>query len=301
LLLLAAGAAALVGAWLVLRTIGPGFRVGRLLATTPRVSVEEAIRIASEGPPRYLRVDGRVDSDEDFEDAEHRPLVLRRTRIQARSGTRWSTVEDGRETVPFWVRDGLVQIGVDAGSLAEGLVVIPRHSDGVAADMPGRLPPDLSPGTPVRAVIEQVSSVEHAIVLGVPVIDGGSPRLTAGLGRPLVLTTLEPDEAMRILAAETPGRPRIAALMLAAGGILVTLAVAAWAIGFLVPAGVMAASPTPGAAGDPRSSGEGPGLVGEPLLALGIVIAIAIASIGLTMIYVRATGGPGHDRPPPRR
>ena len=42
--------------------------------------------------------------------------------------------------------------------------------------------------------------VEHAIVLGVPSLDEqGAPRLAAGLGRPLILTTLQTDEAMRIL------------------------------------------------------------------------------------------------------
>jgi hypothetical protein len=54
----------------------------------------------------------------------------------------------------------------------------------------------------------------------------------------------------------------------------------------------MAASPTPSAqVGDPRSSGQGPGLVGDPLLAIAIVAAIGLASLGATLLYVRATGG----------
>ena len=77
--------------------------------------------------------------------------------------------------------------------------------------------------TPVRLRVEQVSSVEHAIVLGVPSMDeAGEPRLSAGLGRPLVLTTLEPDEAMRLLTDGSARRPLVAAALLAAGlGLLV--------------------------------------------------------------------------------
>jgi hypothetical protein len=61
------------------------------------------------------------------------------------------------------------------------------------------------------------------------------------------------------------------------------------------PAIVSAASPTasPAAGGDTRSAGEGPGLVGSPLLAVGGVLALGLAAAALTLLYVRATGGPG--------
>ena len=73
-------------------------------------------------------------------------------------------------------------------------------------------------------MIEQVSSVEHAIVTGVPGLDpSGAPRLSAGLGRPLVMTTLEPAEAMRILVEGERRRPLIAATCLAGGAMLLTL------------------------------------------------------------------------------
>jgi hypothetical protein len=72
------------------------------------------------------------------------------------------------------------------------------------------------------------------------------------------------------------------------------------------PASVIAASPdttpAPGG-GDPRSVGEGPGLVGDPLFALLLVVAIGVLSAGLTVLYVRATGGPRTGSPsgPPGR
>ena len=56
---------------------------------------------------------------------------------------------------------------------------------------------------------------------------------------------------------------------------------------------VSAASPDPsaGMGGDPRSSGQGPGLVGEPLVAIALVVGIGLAAAGLTYLYVRMTGG----------
>jgi hypothetical protein len=54
---------------------------------------------------------------------------------------------------------------------------------------------------------------------------------------------------------------------------------------------ILAASPSPagGSGGDPRSSGQGPGLVGDPLFALVAVVAIGIGALVLTLAYVRIT------------
>ncbi len=68
----------------------------------------------------------------------------------------------------------------------------------------------------------------------------------------------------------------------------------------LLTGAVLAASPTPTAiGGDPRSSGEGPGLVGEPLMALVLVIAIAIVSVLASQAYIVLTGGRSRDGDPP--
>jgi hypothetical protein len=50
-------------------------------------------------------------------------------------------------------------------------------------------------------------------------------------------------------------------------------------------------SPTPQAGGDPRSPGQGPGFVGQPLLAVAAVIAVALLTVALTLVYVRLTAG----------
>jgi hypothetical protein len=309
LLLVAVGILAFVIGAAVLRTFGPRYRVGRLLASTPSVALAEAISIAAAGRPRYVGVAGRIDAEDEFEDAHHRPLVFRRTRLEARRGRRWVTFEDSRETVPFEIHDGGDAIAIDAGAIDTGLVAIPRHSIGAAADLGDRAPAGMLPDTPVRAVVEQLSSIDHATVLGVPVPGksaGGPPTLTAGLGRPLVLTNLAPDEAMRVLAQGST-RPRLAAACFAIGTVLVVAGLA-WAgldaigvhlLGDAVPV-ALAATPSPAAAGgDPRSVGEGPGLVGQPVLALLAVIGIALAAVAVTTVYVRLTARA--EKPGPRR
>lgn len=72
--------------------------------------------------------------------------------------------------------------------------------------------------------------------------------------------------------------------MLATGAI----ATVNWLAGALT---VLAASPAPSTAtgGDPRSSGQGPGLVGDPAFALLAVAAIGIGAVLVTFVYVRLT------------
>ena len=62
----------------------------------------------------------------------------------------------------------------------------------------------------------------------------------------------------------------------------------------LCTSATLAASPTPDPiVGDPRSSGQGPGLVGDPLFALLAVIAIGVGSVVATLVYVRLTAKRG--------
>jgi hypothetical protein len=56
---------------------------------------------------------------------------------------------------------------------------------------------------------------------------------------------------------------------------------------------VLAASPSPSGAigGDPRSSGQGPGLMGDPAFAVLAVVAIGLMATLGTLVYVKLTGG----------
>lgn len=82
-----------------------------------------------------------------------------------------------------------------------------------------------------------------------------------------------------------------------AARVSVVLLAAIWVVAMDV-AVAWAASPTPTSVGggDPRSSGQGPGLLGDPVTAILLVLAIAAASVLATGLWVRVTrpgrGGP---------
>ena len=216
-----------LGGYLLLRATGPGWRVGRLLAAAPRRTFGEVTALAAGGEEAYVRVHGRIDSDEEFPDADGRPLVYRRRRFQQRSGRDgWATFHEQREAVPFGLREQGQHLAIDADSLGDGLVVVPRESEGVAADLTeasvGDPLPELAPDTPVRLRVERISVIDHATVAGVPRpgADGGVV-LGPGLGRPLVLSTLEQDEAMRVLAKGQQSRLRLALGLLVASPVVV--------------------------------------------------------------------------------
>jgi hypothetical protein len=63
----------------------------------------------------------------------------------------------------------------------------------------------------------------------------------------------------------------------------------AWLAG---AASVLADSPAPSQAaiGDPRA-GQSAGFVGDPGLAIAIVVLLAVVSVVATLVWVRATGG----------
>ena len=295
LVLVAAGAVAVAAGWLAMRRIGPGARIGRILASTPVVPIAAARRLAEEHLTRYVAVAGRLDSEAPFEDEHGRPLVLRRSWLELAAGSGWRTIEDHREVVPFGLSEGLDTIAVDGDALDDGLVVVRRQSDGTAGEIPDRVPAGTPASTPVRMRLALLTTVDHAVALGVPVLDGVlGPVLRPGLGRPLIVSTLESGEAMRVLAADRRGAARLATALLAAGVVLLVAGLGWTLIAALAPvATVLAASPSPSEAlsGDPRSSGQGPGLVGDPAGAIAGVLLVAAAALALTLLYVRATGG----------
>lgn len=204
--LIALGLAAGIVGYLLLRRSGTGWRVGRLLAGAPEHTLDEAIDIARSGETVVVRLHGRIDSDEEFPADDGKPIVFRRRRLQRRSGrSGWQTFDDERLAVPFRLSEKGRRVEIETESLGDGLVVVPRESEGVAADLSaeavsGELP-TMAPETPVRLRIEQISAVDHATAAGVPRLAAdGTVKLGPGLGRPLVLTTLDQDEAMRVLA-----------------------------------------------------------------------------------------------------
>jgi hypothetical protein len=223
---------ALLGiAWILLRSIGDNARVGRILAATPVVPVARAVEIARAGQSRYVAVSGRIDAEDEFEDEHHRPLVYRRTRLESRTGKAWTPIEDHRQVIAFEIADGLDRISIDAEALGVGLVAVSRESEGTAADVPDLVPADLPRDTPVRLRIEQLSSIDHAVACGMPVIgDDGVAILRPGLRRPLIVSTLDGPEAMRLLAVDHRGTTRAVAVMMAAGIVAVAVGLVWWVV-----------------------------------------------------------------------
>lgn len=85
------------------------------------------------------------------------------------------------------------------------------------------------------------------------------------------------------MSRRTPGWP--GAMWLAIGP----------AVLFWSPAVVASPSPSAGpAGGDPQTSGEGPGLAGDPVIAIVAVLGVGLASLVVTYLYVRLTAARTH-------
>ena len=67
---------------------------------------------------------------------------------------------------------------------------------------------------------------------------------------------------------------------------VIAVAMSLWSVEVL-----LAATPSPASGGDPRSSGAGPGFVGDPGMAILITVALGVASVVVTVVYVRLTSG----------
>jgi hypothetical protein len=203
--------------FMLLRRV-PGYTIARVLNGAPHVSLAEAIESARAGERRYVRVHGRITSDEEFPDEQNRALVYRARKLQvAERGGRWRTIEDERLAVPFGLQERGAMISIDVDALDDGLVVLPREAEGRAGEIPDRIPPDVPPDATVRHRVEQISAVDHATAAGLPRVQSGRVVLGKGLGRPLVLTTLELGDAMRVLSSGRRGYITAAAALLALG------------------------------------------------------------------------------------
>src|SRR4051794_11818763 len=209
--------------------MGTQARIGRILAATRVIEVGAASALAAAGETRYVGVGGRVDAEAPWDDESGRPLVYRRSVLERRDGSRWVPFEEDRRVVPFEVAGALDRIAVDGDALDEGLVVVSRESEGTAADIPERVPPGTRPETAIRYRVQFLSAVDHALVLGVPVMTDAGPMLRPGLGRPLIVTTLEPAEAMRLLASGRQGTTRAISALLA-GGLVAVMAGLVWVV-----------------------------------------------------------------------
>ena len=297
------GAALLVIGLLLSRRTDARTRAGQLLAGLSPISPTEALKLAAlrgDSAP-YLAIKGSIDAPEIFEDEHHRPLVFRRERVSIADEGGWRVIDTAERSLPFVVSDPSNSISIATADLADGLVVVERRWEGSVGELhaAGReyqrpetaaLVAALATSDPTRGArvgLEQISNLDRATAAG-QLVNG---ELRAGAGRPLVVTTLERADALRLLGGEARGRlvsSTLALALLAIGLLLllggVALALTSPAIG----ADAVSPSPTPTPnpeSGDARNSGVGVGPGG--LLGLVVMFAIPLLFAAIVVLITR--------------
>ena len=297
------GAALILFGLLLSRSTDARTRAGQLLAGLSPISPTDALKLAAlrgDAAP-YLAIKGSIDAPEIFEDENHRPLVYRRERVSIADEGGWRVIDTAERSLPFVVSDPSSSISIATADLADGLVVVERRWEGSVAELhvAGReyqspetaaLVAALAVSDPTRGArvgLEQISNLDRATAAG-QLIDG---ELRAGAGRPLVVTTLERAEALRLLGTE--GRGRLAsstlALALLALGLLLLIGGAALALASpALGADAVSPSPTPTPnpeSGDARNGGVGVGPGG--LLGLVVMFALPLLFAVIVVLLTR--------------
>ena len=297
------GAALLVIGLLLSRRTDARTRAGQLLAGLSPISPTEALKLAAlrgDSAP-YLAIKGSIDAPEIFEDEHHRPLVFRRERVSIADEGGWRVIDTAERSLPFVVSDPSNSISIATADLADGLVVVERRWEGSVAELhaAGReyqrpetaaLVAALATSDPTRGArvgLEQVSNLDRATAAG-QLVDG---ELRAGAGRPLVVTTLERADALRLLGGEARGRLVSSTLALALLAIGLLLLLGGVALTLASPAlGADAASPSPTPtpnpeSGDARNGGVGVGPGG--LLGLVVMFALPLLFAAIVVLITR--------------
>jgi len=297
------GAALLVIGLLLSRRTDARTRAGQLLAGLSPISPTEALKIAAlrgDSAP-YLAIKGSIDAPEIFEDEHHRPLVFRRERVSIADEGGWRVIDTAERSLPFVVSDPSNSISIATTDLADGLVVVERRWEGSVAELhaAGReyqrpetaaLVAALATSDPTRGArvgLEQISNLDRATAAG-QLVDG---ELRAGAGRPLVVTTLERADALRLLGGEARGRLVSSTLALALLAIGLLLLLGGVALALTSPAlGADAVSPSPTPtpnpeSGDARNGGVGVGPGG--LLGLVVMFALPLLFAAIVVLITR--------------
>ncbi len=295
------GAALILFGLLLSRRTDARTRSGQLLAGLSPISPTEALKLAAlrgDAAP-YLAIKGSIDAPEIFEDENHRPLVYRREQVSIADEGGWRVIDTAERSLPFVVSDPSSSISIATADLADGLVVVERRWEGSVAELhaAGReyqssetaaLVAAIAASDPTRGArvgLEQISNLDRATAAG-QLVDG---ELRAGAGRPLVVTTLERAEALRLLGAEGRGRLASSTLALALLALGVLLLIGGIALTLASPAlGADAVSPSPTPtpeSGDARNGGVGVGPGG--LLGLVMMFALPLLFAAVVVLVTR--------------
>ncbi len=301
------GAALILFGLLLSRRTDARTRAGQLLAGLSPISPTDALKLAAlrgDAAP-YLAIKGSIDAPEIFEDENHRPLVYRRERVSIADEGGWRVIDTAERSLPFVVSDPSSAISIATADLADGLVVVERRWEGSVAELhaasreyqrpeTAALVAALAVSDPTRGArvgLEQISNLDRATAAG-QLIDG---ELRAGAGRPLVVTTLERAEALRLLGTEERGRLASSTLALALLALGALLLIGGLALTFASPAlGADAVSPSPTPTPNPKSGdarnggvGVGPGGLLGLVAMFALPLLFAVIVVLLTRLVTR--------------
>jgi hypothetical protein len=212
---LALGGGVLLGAGLLaIRRSGARPAMGRRLAGARQVRVGELLDLALADPlpDRPVRVIGRIRCAEPIITSQDDRLVAFHRDVEvATPGGGWRSIERLRETRSFelWDHDG--SLPLDPGKAAEPLIVLPHvwagsvdALDETYAAALARLTAELGRLTEARASTRMVSVVDRLLVLAeVTRSVDGQVALAPPRGGYL-LSSLELDDAMRLLGGRRP-------------------------------------------------------------------------------------------------
>ncbi len=233
---MAVSSALLASGYLCARSSGAAVAVGRRLAGAREHRVGDVVDL--EPPPdRPVRVAGRIRCGDPIVTARDDRLVAlhRDVDVQLGDGS-WRTIERLRASRRFelWDHDG--SLVVDAGEVAEPLVVLPHVWRGSLEELTdeghlaalARLRAEGHAPIAARSVTRMVSVVERLLVLArVQRSPDGQVALVPPPGGYLV-STLDLPDAMRVLGGARRGRLLVGAMLMASGVLLALASLVAW-------------------------------------------------------------------------
>lgn len=195
---------AAAGGLIAIHYSGAEQRIARRLAGARQVRLSELFGM-DQLPARPIRIAGRIRCPDPILNSRGEQLVARHRDVEVLPrGRGWRTIERIRESRGFDLWDHGGSLPVDASQAAEPLVVIPHVWRGTTAELEDRAhlaAVDRLGGGPMpaRSITRTVSVVERLLLLATVVRDeAGSVWLRPPPGG-YVISTLELDDAMRLL------------------------------------------------------------------------------------------------------
>jgi hypothetical protein len=231
------GGLLLTGALFWMRTLGADLPRARRLGGASGLAVADVLDLDTP-PTRPVRVSGRVRCADPLvlPDGEQLVAYHRDVEVQLPNG-RWRTIERLRETRSFELWDHGGSLAVDPALVAEPLVTIPLTWEGEPdaleephASAVARLRQQGTAPRRARAVTRTISVVDRLLVLTrVRRPDGAHIELLPPDGG-YVISSLELDDAMRLLGGGHRRALSVAIGLLVAGSALVVIGLLAAAV-----------------------------------------------------------------------